>query len=345
MLASWSPSTVGVLGLALVAAGVTGGLVFGPGPAPSSLLAPILVASAPVSLEPFDDSTDVDLQVDQGQPRQVVAAISGTVTALWCLPGRPVASGGPVLAVDGQPVVALATAVPLWRDLSVGIKGDDVAAVQKELGRLGHQVPHTGVYDRATRLAMAKVLSSAGATLPADGQLPRSRVVWLPASNVPVASCDVTLGAPISAGGSVVTVPAAITKISVKSLPSNAAPGPRNLVMAGVRVAADANGAVTDPKSLAKLTASPLYQAFVSSKGAVPLRGSWVLAAPLQVAAVPPSSLIGLDATVSCVQTDTATVPVTVVSSMAGRSLVAFPAGTTPPRTVRVQPGTGTRCG
>lgn len=59
------------------------------------------------------------------------------VTALGVSAGGELAEGGVVAVLEGRPLIALAGAIPLYRDLYWGQRGADVAEVNAALARLG----------------------------------------------------------------------------------------------------------------------------------------------------------------------------------------------------------------
>jgi hypothetical protein len=80
--------------------------------------------------------------------------VAPVVTALPKKLGDPVAEGESVLEVSGRPVIALQSAVPLYRDILPGSSGADVKALQDSLRRLGLE-PSTGsTFDGRTQAAV-----------------------------------------------------------------------------------------------------------------------------------------------------------------------------------------------
>ena len=61
--------------------------------------------------------------------------LAGVVTAVH--PGE-VTAGDPLYAVGDTTVRAVKLGTPMWRDLARGVRGDDVAALQALLKKLGH---------------------------------------------------------------------------------------------------------------------------------------------------------------------------------------------------------------
>lgn len=104
-------------------------------------------------------------------------SVEGTavVTKRVVAVGDVVAEGERVVEVSGRPVFVLEGDAAIYRTLQPGMAGDDVTAVQTALARLGYQLEATGVFDDATKLAVAALYADAGyepiptsATYPAD---------------------------------------------------------------------------------------------------------------------------------------------------------------------------------
>ncbi len=84
-----------------------------------------------------------------------VGASAGIVTATPVPVGGQVAEGQPVIEVAGRPVFLLAGSLPIYRDLSPGSAGDDVAQLQEILARLGFDPgEHDGVFGAGTKAAV-----------------------------------------------------------------------------------------------------------------------------------------------------------------------------------------------
>jgi hypothetical protein len=147
----------------------------------------------------------------------------------------------------------------------------------------------------------------------------------------------------VAPGASALTIAAAVTRIALKAFPDDVVDGARVVSLGTVHVPTEPNGTITDPAGLARIAATAEFRAFASSKGVVPLRGVWRLARALDVVAVPPGSIVGLEAGTPCILSDTSPVQVRLISSLAGRALVSFPQGP-PPQKIQVQPGTDARC-
>lgn len=345
-----SRGTVALLAAAFLAVGGLLGLVLAPETPPS----PVRGAQAPgyveVEIEEFRDERQVQLSIRLGPERRVLAPGSGVVTALACEPGATIESGTSPLSLNGTPLVALATPVPLWRDLMAGASGVDVEALQRELERLGFDVGETGRYDAATQRAVTELgeRTGAGAT---NGVLPLASVLWIPDRSSAIASCDIELGATVDHGTPVASLEPEIETVAVSGQPSHLVPGDRRLLVDGVEVTVDGSGTLAEPSDLAALAETDAFTVFPRTDGEVPVHGTYQLVDPLIVAGVPPSAIMAGSGGLACVMADDGSVHhVRVVASMVGRSLVEWVAAgdrmgeAEPPRRVRIDPGDDQRC-
>jgi hypothetical protein len=80
---------------------------------------------------------------------------TAVVTRLTAKTGTPLREGAIFAEVSGAPLFGLVLPFPLYRDLSTGMRGPDVTAVQKALRRLGTPARVTGTFDTATERALA----------------------------------------------------------------------------------------------------------------------------------------------------------------------------------------------
>lgn len=298
----------------------------------------------PVSTYQYSDPRPVRVTLTTSEPQPLVSRASGTVTASWCTPGSEVASGAPLLAVDGIPVVGLATATPLWRDLTAGLRGDDVQAVQDELDRLGFATSGSGRVDRSTASALRSFAEAHGIVLHHDGPLlRRSAVVWLPSSTARVASCEFVVGGDLAAGAEVATLAAPLVR-AVATTPSGLVPGTRVLEVDHVSVAVGPDGVVADPEALTALSTTPGYQAARATEEEA-ISGVLALAEPLAVISVPASAVFGEDAEGNaCLLGDGAERRVRVIASELGQAVITV-SGEVVPSTVTAVADRRTSCG
>lgn len=90
------------------------------------------------------------------------AGASSVVTAAPA-PGATIGEGAAAMAISGRPVLVLQGAVPMHRDLAIGISGDDVRQLEEGLVRLGFNPGAVdGAYDASTATAVAAWFSASG---------------------------------------------------------------------------------------------------------------------------------------------------------------------------------------
>ncbi|MEV6305609.1 hypothetical protein AB0M02_39765 [Actinoplanes sp. NPDC051861] len=163
----------GLAGAALAALLVTGGVVAGrqfrspqqaaadaepPAPSLISVAAEQRVLAEPVVLRG---------QVKPG-PKVVLAlpaAAAGAdsvVTSVAVRAGDRLHEGMLVLDVSGEPMFTLDLPFPLYRDVVGGMKGPDVAEIQRALRRLGFYVPRSSTLDEPTQQALTRLYRRLG---------------------------------------------------------------------------------------------------------------------------------------------------------------------------------------
>ena len=177
---------------------------------PQSLATAKPLAQVPVTKHGFDDARAVQVTVSQGVAIPVASNTDGHVTDYMCAAGQPIVSGTSFVSINGTPLLALSTTVPLWRDLAPNDTGPDVKALQVELQRLGYTLSADGTYGSNTAKAVERVLTTihgagSGIRGNTNGSLPLSRALWIPAHSVTPASCDSQLGARVSSGDKLMT--------------------------------------------------------------------------------------------------------------------------------------------
>ncbi|MFC4613441.1 peptidoglycan-binding protein [Cellulomonas algicola] len=134
------------------------------------------------------------------------AAFDGVVTTLATQPGQVVDSGDTLVTVNLQPVVVAKGAVPAFRDLTVGISGEDVRQLQQMLSAKGHLRPVAvnGKFDERTASAVRAWQKSLG--VEQSGTVARGTVLFLPDLPVRVALDEtITVGATVGIGDPLVS--------------------------------------------------------------------------------------------------------------------------------------------
>ncbi|MDR2453168.1 MAG: hypothetical protein LBD51_01145 [Bifidobacteriaceae bacterium] len=299
--------------------------------APAQLAHPTnLPSEVPVVNAEFADTHQVMLRVATRDGVAAVGHKSGTVTSSRCAPGAPAASGESLTEVDGLPLVNLATAKPLWRDLAPGDKGDDAAALNAELARLGLEAPSSDVVTRATTQAFGGLLKSLGAAAGSfdEGVIERGLVVWLASPEVQVGECKAATGASVEAGEELWASPRQVDSAQIANAPANLLQGDRVVEVEGVVAPLDQDGAVTDPAALAELAGSGLLDALeAKADGLYEVGATLSLSQPINVAVVPPSAVHGLDGARGCVDSGGRQIEVEVVGSQLGQTFVVVGGG------------------
>ncbi len=320
-----SATVVGLVAM-VVAAGTAAAVVLAfPAEPPSSLRTATPAATVLVTEREDADERQVQVALDAGAPRAVVTSRTGTVTSSTCSTGAVLRSGDVLATVDGEPVIALATDVPLWRDLELDDRGDDVRGLQRALNVGGAGLSEDGILGRGTLRSAFRFLAERGVR-PGEREdaLPRAPFSWVPAAEQTVRSCTAIVGAAVGADGVLAELPAELRGARLDSLPIDPVPGPRDLRIGGTTVEVDDGGVVRSAASLAAIAALPEYAATVASSDGVPvISATWSLRQPRTVQVLPPTALYDLRGATACVQpTRGAPVHVEVLGSELGQSFV-----------------------
>lgn len=231
------------------------------------------------------------------------------------------------MTVDDKPVLALATSVPVWREVKRGVRGDDVEALQAELARLGYDVQVDGRFGAGTRAAVLDVQKTIGVAKP-SGSLAPADVLWLPAPSVSVSSCDLELGD--AAPAPFATVAGTLDGLRVAAAANASTDAERVLALDDRTAPVSDDGAVTDREFLSAVAASDAFLGWRRTDGEMPLNLEFRLAEPLDVAVIPPGAVYGLAEDRGCVASDGVGYPVDVVASSLGQTSVVFDAETVP---------------
>jgi len=177
--------------------------------------------------------------------------------------------------------------------------------------------------------------------------LPLSAVVWSPMATVAVRQCGLRLGASLAVGDTVLTPMPQVVRIAVTdALPPPPSGRTRLLAIGSVTAPMDESGAVADEEGLALLAATPEFAAWLDVADERPLSGEVRLDAPVLVGAVPPAAVIDAGSEACVIAPDGRTVPVRIVSSRLGLTLVVpASAGASLPARVVVDRDGSRRCG
>lgn len=310
--------------------------------APESLESAPESSTVAITQREFSDQIQVQLKASLGAEQHLVTPVAGRITSLALPRGKPVKSGSSPMAVDGKPLVALATRIPLWRDVRVGAKGPDVAALNRELHRLGYGAPEqSSIATSQTITAFARCYSKAGGRI--RGVVPIDRVIWLPKPKASVLAPQVSVGDYVNAQQQVAKLPPQVDSIEVVSMPRLRMSGDRILAVGKAKVPFEDGGAITDQASIAKLVATSQFAASLTNPERPGVSATLRLTKPATISIVPPSSVIRAEDK-ACVVADGSPVPVKVVGSGQGQTFVVFPDGKAP-KEVAIRPDRQTSCG
>ncbi len=270
----------------------------------------------------------MEITVSRSSSSPVTAPDSGLLTSYDCAAGANVASGTSFFALDGAPVLALATDVPLWRDLAIGDTGADVRSLQTELSRLGYTVSVDGSMGRATLRAGIQSLAAVGIEWRGT-TFPVSRTAWMPARQVQVRTCDSTLGARVAEGDPIATLSSGRQTIAVDNLPDDLVQGQRVVTIGTNAIPVDAAGKSGPiPVELSARTEDSTDAGDASAPK--PIAATLSLAEPTRVSSVPPSAIVALKGSQGCVESDGKMLHVHVVGSQLGQTFVQFDEGLSP---------------
>ncbi len=270
----------------------------------------------------FDDRRQLEYVLTPGQTTTLASPASGRITSLSC--EGEVRSGEIPLAIDGRPLLALATIEPMWRDLAVGSRGADVEILETELVRLGAQgVTVDTQFTRATLAAVHDLMGNPQ-QLDRETVLSRSNVIWLPIVELTDLDCDEQLGSTVQAGDPLFHSIAKPLALTATSRPRDLYPGSRMLRIDDVEVKTNADFAVVSPTDLEAILGTQTVQ-FAQTNSEFSIVAQLALAEPVTVVSVPPTSIVLAEDSSTCVVGPMLELrEVSVVASRAGQVLIAI---------------------
>ncbi|UAJ78691.1 peptidoglycan-binding protein [Leifsonia sp. ZF2019] len=337
-----------VIGIVLFAGGACAAWLWFSPAVPASLAGPSAAAEAPIAYRDFTDPRTVSLAFTSHPESPLVSEASGRLTASSCSPGTTVESGLPFASMNGEPLIALATSAPLWRDLAAGDRGDDVRSLQAELTRLGFPVTNDGAVGTQTLAAVAKLFARAGDdALPAT-TISTARFVWLPTPATTILACDAHVGESLGVGGTLATAVGGLASVSIVPLPRDLVDGARTLTVDEVTVPVDRAGDVTATEALSALAGTPSYASATASSretgsASEAISGQLALEAPVEIATVPPTAVHSVRGNSGCLSSRGTGYPVTIVGSQLGQTFVRF-AGEARPTSADLSPTGDSAC-
>ncbi|MBT1172068.1 hypothetical protein JS528_01560 [Bifidobacterium sp. MA2] len=347
-------SIAALLALVALAVGTGGGFLLARPHTPPSLVSSTKATTITVASAPFDDTRSVALTVSLGSSATVTSPVAGTVTRLAVGAGSTLTSGGVAFDVDATPVLALHTDTPLYRTLTSGTQGADAAALNTALRRLGYNAPDSDRMTWNTIAAYNALAKSVGASqLTRDGNwaIGPDRFVWLPADTVTVNQIMTAVGRQVTAGADLLTTAAMPVKATLPTNGGDTVAGDRVITIGEQQFPIPSGTTeLTDPTLLAAIAGSTqfrlasldggsggavgLVSGSVAGSGGTSTGGTgeggtlnvsydWKLANALTVLTVPPSAIYAASGGKACVSVDAKPVPVTIIASQLGRTMVA----------------------
>lgn len=266
------------------------------------------------------------------------------MTALACSKGRALTSGDIAMRIDGQPVAALASEQPFYRDITWGAEGADVDALRAGLRDLGYSVSASGRYGADLHDTVAAFQRDRGIA-PADGSLLLSPILWIPNTQTVPSECSLSIGQAYAGGDLFATVPGDLRSLRVVQNVDNVmVPGPRRATVLGVQASLSEAGVIDDPAQVSAIQSAPTFAATLAAIDSTPLTAQSVLATPVQVVSLPPAALFDVSGSAACVEGSAGAVPVQIVGTGMGATLVQFPDGSAPSEVVLDSSLAGTGC-
>ncbi|KAA8831034.1 hypothetical protein [Bifidobacterium tissieri] len=322
---------------------------------PPQLLSPAReITQAPVSTQQYDGMQQVTVIPTMSSSRQLLGNVAGTVTANWT--STELASGKRAFRVNGRTIVALATASPLYRDMTIEDQGDDVLALNNELNRLGYQAsPGSKTFSAYTARGWKQLMLDSGNN--SDGTLHLADTLWIPSDVVSITNWRGTTGTSVTAGTAIAEIPGQITRLDIKNgQPSDA---DRTLTVFGESTTLPAGAiSVSDQVFCQRVMSSPQFQtmfrnsssASAGATGSASGQGdsssgtagggnadlstgfsaSLSLITPIQTLRVPAAAVFGVSDNQGCIVSHGKTLHVTIIGADLGTSLLQLSDGTQP---------------
>lgn len=305
----------------VVAAAITVGAcaMFMPDRPPALLGASGEVTQAKVSTQQYNGAQTVTLIPDIANDRTILGNSTGTVTADYS--GNGLSSGHACMRVNDRAVIALNTALPLYRDLHVEDRGQDVRALNNELSRLGYQSDaDSDRYSWNTQQGWKRLMADNGSD--SDGTLLLSDILWIPEQSVTVSNWQGTTGASVTQGSQIGDIPGALVKLNIKN--TNPSDQDRVITVFGQSTTLPAGQtAIDNVDYLKQVSATEEYKTQTKDTLAAGISGTLSLARSIEALRVPAGAVFGLNGSKGCIMTTDGTKhAVTVVGSSLGVSLV-----------------------
>lgn len=297
-----------------------------PVPPPAVLMDSQSLQSIQIGSELFEDPRSVQVTFSTTFPLTLTLGDSGRVTSCSSCADDSLISGISPFSLNGKPVIASTTAVPLWRNLSVGMIGSDVYALTSELVRHNLLNLVSDKFTPSVGLAWVNLQKSNGIVTPSQ-DVAIDSILWLPHPSIRIQSWYIQLGAVIQSNSHIATIAPSLMSLSASSFTNkNLLPGNRYISIFGeIYQSNNLSTPITNQSFLDSISSTDSYVQWVLQGGASPISASTYLVNPITVWRVPPTSLFSISTNHACIQSASSEnyiVPVAIVASLLGTTLI-----------------------
>jgi hypothetical protein len=127
-------------------------------------------------------------------PPAAAVGPNSVVTKVRVKPGDRLVEGRVVLERAGTPMIALDLPFPLYRDITPGVSGPDVAELQRALRRIGYRVDVSAEFDAATRQQVKRMFDDRGYDETALISIPQASVLRVNGGKKRISKVNVRIG-------------------------------------------------------------------------------------------------------------------------------------------------------
>lgn len=289
-----------IVAIFVFAIGIAAGFIILPKSPPHPIMSLTTESSYPITSKSFNDSRKISGLINTSETKKLIIRANGTLINSKCSPGEKITSGNVPFVINQTPVLALATTHPLWRDLSIGDSGDDVASLQTELQRLGKQVELNSKVDKKTLEAFKETLKANGyAVDPKIQTISIAQILWLPEQEFTIGECESQIGEEVQALQTIVNSSSKIQSLTLK-IPQDATSGPRIIEFNGVQTAATETGTITDENFLAAIDQTLILQEQIDKPQEISVE--YKLIEPIEAYTVTPAAIFGIQNDKACIK-------------------------------------------
>ena len=230
----------------------------------------------------------------------------------------------------------LHTDVPPWRDLASGTNGDDAAALNAELRRLGGEAPDSDIVTWWTLVAFDRIAHEAGieeSDAAVKGSITRDMFVWLPTVADAINQCNTFVGQQVAQGDTLFTTTARVESAAPSTLPTDLTQGTRSIQVGSGQFEVNPDGTGFDSTDLlSAIQSSNEYLNADRQSGGTEGTGAttttlsvsytWKLQTPVEAFSIPPSAVYNQQSSSACVVSDGKPSQVNVIASRLGFAIV-----------------------